>query len=223
MISCNILFLKNKVPLTKKQICRIIDNFGESYSNATQEIITKSSYLDSDGVTFIECSKKILSNFGMTRKGIFHTDIEGTLIKCWNQIGPSIIDLKQRIKESNLSRERFFVDINDQDREIIINEIWRMTKQILPFTMSSSSYGLVGASKILFSVLPEIVLPVDNIQWKQLFKTVDLGDVLRFMVKDIQMWEGITKTKLETVDKSRRLTTLPAIYNAVAMEMRPTN
>ena len=223
MIACNILCSTNNNPLPETQVCKIIDQFGESYSNAAQEIIDKSIFLDSEGVTFIKCSKRILSNFGMTRKGIFHTHLDETLESCWNQIGSSIIEMKKRINESGLSRSRFIVDINDQDREIIINKIWRMTKQILPFTMSSSSYGLVGASKILFSVLPEIVLPIDNAQWKQLFKTVDLGDILRFMVKDTQRWEETTKVKLDTVDKLRRLTTIPSIYNAIAMEMRPKN
>jgi len=89
--------------------------------------------------------------------------------------------------------------------------------------MSKTSYGLVGASKILFSVLPEIALPVDNTQWKYVFKTVDFGDVLRFMVSDIQDWEGITGMQLNELDQSKRLSTLPAVYNVMAMRARPNN
>jgi len=95
-----------------------------------------------------------------------------------------------------------------------------MTKALLPLTMSTHSYGLVGASKILFSVLPEIVLPTDNTQWKQLFKTVDLGDVIRFMIEDIRMWEDVNGVYLNKLDSSHRLTTLPSIYNVVAMKAR---
>ena len=98
-----------------------------------------------------------------------------------------------------------------------------MTKDLLPITMSSSSYGLVGASKILFSVLPEIVLPVDNQQWGELFRTVDLGDVIGFMAQDIAVWESITGEKLNLLDPSGRMSTLPAVYNVVAMAARPRN
>ena len=221
MISCNILFNSDSRPISVIIIEEIINHFGESYSNATAEIIQDSILLDADGVTFLKCTSRILSNFGMTRNGIFHDDLQGTSLKCWEQIGPKLINIKNEIIDSHFSRDRYLLEINTQKREEIIEKIWSMTKQILPFTMSSSSYGLVGASKILFSVLPEIVLPVDNIQWKLLFKTVDFSDVLRFMVKDIQEWEAITGVRLETLDKSRRLTTLPSVYNAAAMEMRP--
>ena len=87
--------------------------------------------------------------------------------------------------------------------------------------MGKTSYGLVGASKILFSVLPEIVLPIDNAEWLHVFKTVDIGDVLHGMVFDIQKWEGITGRQLNDLDHSQRLTTLPSVYNVMAMDARP--
>jgi hypothetical protein len=71
-----------------------------------------------------------------------------------------------------------------------------MIKQLLPFTIGETSYGLVGASKILFAVLPEIVLPVDNNQWLKVFKTVDIGDVINRMVYEIEQWENITQQNL---------------------------
>ena len=77
-----------------------------------------------------------------------------------------------------------------------------------------------GASKILFAVLPEIVLPVDNKQWLDVFRTVDLGDVINCMVCDIQEWESATHSKLNEMDKQRRLTTLPSVYNVMAMGAR---
>ena len=88
--------------------------------------------------------------------------------------------------------------------------------------MGDYSYGLVGASKVLFSVLPEIVLPIDNAEWLRVFKTVDIGDVLHRMVLDIQKWEGITGRQLNDLDSSKRLTTLPSVYNVMAMLARPS-
>ena len=109
------------------------------------------------------------------------------------------------------------------EREELIAEIWLITKRLLPFTMGVTSYGLVGASKILFSVLPEIVLPVDNSEWLHVFQTVDMVDVLHRMVFDIQEWESTTGNRLNEVDHSRRLTTLPSVYNVMAMHARPNN
>ena len=98
---------------------------------------------------------------------------------------------------------------------------WILTKQLLPFTMGETSYGLVGASKILFAVFPETVLPIDNRQWLHVFKTVDLGDVLKRMVSDIQRWEKTTGKHLNELGSSKGLTTLPSVYNVMAMAARP--
>jgi hypothetical protein len=92
---------------------------------------------------------------------------------------------------------------------------------LLPITMTKDTWGLVGASKVLFSVFPEIALPTDNAEWRLVFKTVDLGDVIRRMVLDIQKWEGVTGRQLNELDDSNRLTTLPSVYNIMAMYARP--
>ena len=59
--------------------------------------------------------------------------------------------------------------------------------------MSETSWGLVGASKLLFSALPEVALPVDNIQWRKLFKTVDYSDVICLMGNEIIEWERLSR------------------------------
>jgi len=87
--------------------------------------------------------------------------------------------------------------------------------------MGETTYGLVGASKILFAVLPEIVLPIDNSQWLHVFKTVDIGDVIKGMAYEIRYWESKTGKKLNETDRSRQLTTLPSVYNVMAMAARP--
>jgi len=91
---------------------------------------------------------------------------------------------------------------------------------MLPITMGKHSYGLVGASKILFSAFPEIVLPVDNAEWLKVFKTVDLGDVINLMAEEIKEWEEETGRYFDHCDSKLELT-LPAIYNVMAMEARP--
>jgi len=41
------------------------------------------------------------------------------------------------------------------------------------------------------------------------------------MAKDIQNWEAKTNKHLNDLDASRRLSTLPSIYNVIAMSARP--
>jgi len=64
-------------------------------------------------------------------------------------------------------------------------------------------------------------MPIDNAEWFYVFKTVDMGNVLHFMVSNIQKWERITGRQLNNLDPSKRLTTLPFVYNVMAMNARP--
>jgi len=143
------------------------------------------------------------------------------LYSCWNAVGVNLKEINNSVLKSGLLRDRYLLELSEREREELIAQIWLITKKLLPFTMGKISLGLVGASKILFSVFPEIVLPVDNAQWFQVFKTVDLGDVLHRMVNDIQKWEGITGMHLNDLDPSKRMTTLPSVYNVMAMDARP--
>ncbi len=203
------------------EIVAKIKAFEESYCEATREVIDLSRALDLDGTVFTQCASRILSSFGMTRSGPFHGDYQEKLRGCWNAIGGSLMEINRSVRESGLPRDRYLLELGEREREGLIAEIWLLTKKLLPFTMGGTTYGLVGASKILFSVLPEIVLPVDNTEWLHVFKTVDLGDVLRYMVLDIQKWEESSGRHLNDLDPSRKLTTLPAIYNVLAMAARP--
>lgn len=221
MSPINILFTPEGKAKTPDEIHEKVVHF--KYRDATQKIIRESKELDRKGDVFIKCASFILSNFGMTRGGRFkeYEKQKEILLNCWNEVGDSMIRIHNSVIESSLSRDRYLLELNEQKREELIAEIWFITKQVLPFTMGKYSYGLVGASKILFSVLPEIVLPIDNSQWLHVFKTVDLGDVIRKMVAEIKDWEGETSEKLNKMDKSNKLTTLPSVYNVMAMSARP--
>jgi hypothetical protein len=217
----NILFREGGRPIAPAKITASIATFGDAYSDATSDIIRDSASLDEDGAVFVRCALRILSSFGMTRSGVFHAGGAEALQECWREIGASLVDIRASVDASGLSRDRYVLQLVDHERKAIIEEVWLLMKRILPFTMGKTSYGLVGASKILFSVLPEITLPIDNAQWLYVFKTVDLSDVLQWMVIDIQEWESITGKKLNTLDASARLSTIPSVYNVVAMAARP--
>jgi len=216
----------NTITLAKMR--ELIANF--SYKKATQEIIEKSIGLEKDGEVFATCTARILSNFGMNRGGPFKSvgiarngKVNGKeiLLKCWNEIGDDLLEIRKSVPHSGFPRDRYLLELSKPKRERLIAKIWRMTKRLLPLTMGETSYGLVGASKILFAVLPEVVLPIDSKQWLKVFNTVDLGDVINRMVADIQEWEDETHLKLNEMDHSRMLTTLPSVYNVMAMHARP--
>ena len=221
MSSIEILFDTKGRAIKPNYISDRIIAFGDKYNDATEEIICNSKVLDKDGAVFVQCASRILSSFGMTRSGPFHEDCKGTLSDCWRVIGHDLLEINNSVRKSGLSRDRYIVEINDTERDALIAKIWLMTKKLLPFTMSKTTYGLVGASKILFSVLPEIVLPIDNAQWLHVFQTVDIGDVLHRMVSDIQKWEEVTGRQLNELGRSKGLTTLPSVYNIMAMDARP--
>ncbi|MBT9141250.1 MAG: hypothetical protein DDT30_01839 [Dehalococcoidia bacterium] len=229
MSSINILFNTEDNPITSDEISRKIDGF--AYNDAVQEIIKRSDeVLDRDGEVFIKCTARILSNFGMTRSGPFkgvkiakNGNVNGKekLLDCWDEIRERLIEINNSVRKSGYSRDRYLLELSKPKREELIAEIWLITKRLLPFTMGKTSYGLVGASKILFAVLPEIVLPVDNYRWLNVFKTVDIGDVIKCMVSDIQQWERITGRQLNELGHSKGLTTLPSVYNVMAMHASP--
>jgi hypothetical protein len=222
MVPIEILIDKNGQSINPDEISEAISGFGDSYNNAVKEIIIKSRVLDGEGKVFIKCASRILSKFGMTRSGPFHVrSREENLRICWNEVGSDLMEINKSVFNSGLPRDRYLLELNEEECEELIAKIWIITKKLLPITMSKTSYGLVGASKILFSVFPEIVLPVDNTQWLQVFKMVDLGDVLRYMVADIQRWEENTGRRLNDLDHLKRLTTLPSVYNVMAMAARP--
>jgi hypothetical protein len=216
MSPSEILFDENGLAISPPEINRRIIAFGDSYNDTVKEIINDSRVLDNDGAVFFKCASRLLSNFGMTRRGAFHGNSNEILRSCWDAVGTNLIEINNSVRKSGLPRDRYILELSELEREKLIAEIWLITKKLLPFTMGETSYGLVGASKILFSVLPEIVLPIDNAEWLHVFKTVDIGDVLH-----IQKWEGITGKQLNDLDQKKRLTTLPSVYNVMAMLSRP--
>jgi hypothetical protein len=69
--------------------------------------------------------------------------------------------------------------------------------------MGEYTYGLVGASKILFAVLPEVAQPIDNSQWLNVFRTIDYGDIIMAMAAE----RRIRRCQAYTVDNKAICTT----------------
>lgn len=138
-----------------------------------------------------------------------------------------ILEMKEDIKNSSAKRSRVLVDLSPVLREDVIQKTCKLFGRLLQVPVETDKehphkVSRVGASKVLFAVLPEIVLPVDNLEWKHVFKTEEYRKILSTMANEINEWEKKfqPKERLEEVDPSPN-TTLPAIYNVMAMSTRP--
>jgi hypothetical protein len=228
-----ILFQKrnnNVRPFTPEEIKCCIDGFGKGYNDAVREIIENSNDLTEE--TFTSNAARILNNFGMARSGPFqgvrllggkdYEDPKGNLKKCWEVTKTELLTIKAKIHNSGCQpRTRTLILLSKSTRTEVVALVWQVFKKMLPITMGKTSFGLVGASKILFSVIPEIVLPVDNAEWRQVFHTVDFGDVINGMAGEIDAWESATGQKLEKCDTGTPQLTLPGVFNVMAMKARP--
>jgi len=217
-----ILFKGEDRPRTSEEIIDEIANFKNDYINTTRTLILDSAELSEAGETFVKNGSLIISKFGMNRGGPFadKKTTEATLYRCWEGVGELLISIKQVLVRSGYSRNRLLLEMDRNSFESVTDDIWNGMKRMLPFTMGATTYGLVGASKLLFAVFPEIVLPIDNTQWLKVFQTVDIGDVIRGMASDILRWEKYTGKRLNELDQSGRLSTLPSVYNVMAMAAR---
>lgn len=200
-----------------------------------REIIKKSERLNEEVFKFNIA--KLMPPFKMTRAGAFHRvkihrkrlhDPNGVLDRCWEAVGTELENLKVDIKNNtSVERSRVLVDLSPEPREDLIQKIDKLFQKLILVNVRTEKKNLtnvspVGASKVLFAVFPEIALPVDNIQWKHVFKTKKYSKILSIMASEIDEWEKKFKPKknLEKVDPNPN-TTLPAIYNIMAMSARP--
>jgi len=223
-----VLFDNLGKPHPKAYVEKCMKKFGRSYSRTVQEIIRNTRDEINEDI-FIKNAARLMSNFKMTRRGPFKgvglfggkgpDNDQKILNASWKAIERSVLDLKQfLIGRPNTTRSRVLVEISEVERKQLAAKIWGMFKKLLPLCMSDTSWGVVAASKLLFSVLPEVALPVDNNQWRKLFKTVDYSDIIDSMASEIIEWEKLTGHRIN--DCGPKSSTLPAIYNVMAMEAR---
>lgn len=233
VLSARILFRKSGNPYSPRFIERCVSQFGASYNSIVLEIINRSR-ANLTREVFLTNVALLMPNFLMTRQGPFHglryirekgriTGNTRRVRQCWDIAGKEIRRLKECIRSNNVhSYQRILVDMADDDREDVALRLWKIFKMLLPICAGKSTLGLVAASKIVFSVFPEVALPVDNTQWGAVFKTVDYSDIIMHMAEEIAWWEKKTGQHLERcLPDDLEIMTLPAIYNVIAMKARP--
>jgi hypothetical protein len=232
----SILFYGNGDPMDCRCIERSLLAFPRGYWKVVREIIERADRLGEE--IFRLNAAKLLASFKMTRAGAFQgiwIDETGTLrddefrvmYLCWKTVEDDLLHLKRYVDKNVCEkRSRVLVELTPEAEEHVIKTTSRLFEQLLDITVRNkrgghSKVGKVAASKILFSVLPEIALPVDTSEWKNVFCTKDYDEVLSTIVSEIKEWEKMSKKKkLDEVD-DHPMTTLPAIYNVLAMAARP--
>ena len=224
----HILFNKKGYPIKPDLIRKAIREFGFGYNETVRKVIVKSD----NGVNhqiFCRNVAILMPNFKMTRSGPFKgiRYVDGKVIDpnkqitaCWKEIGECIIKLSDFLKEKGFgSRARILVEMADSEREEVVSALWEMFKKLIPLCIGKTTLGLVAASKVLFAVFPEVAQPIDNAQWRTVFRTIDYGDIVLRMAAEITEWEERSGIKLESCDPNT-ITTLPSIYNVMAMKAR---
>ena len=233
MIDHKILFTNGEA-IKSEKIADDVAAFPRRYAKPVRDIIRNTDRPDLDKDLFMKNCSMLLRSFKMTRAGAFKgvgkdktTDKENRsnkgLEEAWDRVGEDLISLKGFLTKANLKpRSRTLLLLDEASRTKVAGDLWNIFKKLLPVTMSSSSYGLVGASKILFSLFPEVALPIDNAEWRTVFRTVDFGDVIHLMTEEIKQWEKENPDLLDSLGENDENgpTTLPAIYNVMAMEAR---
>jgi len=167
----------------------------------------------------------------MTRKGAFHgvkigksgeiVDPYNVVSSCWSKAGEKILMLKRYLNE-NVSgdRRRTITRLSATSKQYVIEKTAELFEELCKVSVETGRVSPVGVSKILFATLPEVALPVDNLEWTRVFGTKDYRKVLLTMIDEITAWENKTGKQLEASDPNG-MATLPSIYNVMAMASRP--
>lgn len=222
-----ILFDKNG-PRNIKDIKKSVIGFADSYNETVLEVINNSETGINEKI-FNKNVAILMPSFKMTRQGPFkevkysHGKVEDPnriIAKCWAAVGKDIVELRKLLDNENKSiRARTLVDLSCSAQKDAASRLWTIFKKLEPLCRGKTTLGLVAASKVLFAVLPEVALPIDNTQWVKVFKTLDYGDIILQMANEIQDWEKKIGTKLDRCSPRNNFT-LPSIYNVMAMEAR---
>ena len=213
-------------PIDHRCISRFIRAFSKTYKEVVTIIIKNSAMLDREVFRFNLAT--LMTSFKMTRRGAFHgvridkqgivSDPKGVIELCWKQVGVELRDLRSYINEkASGSRKRVLADLSPTSLDYVIEKTSDLFEELRKITVETSEVSRVGASKVLFAILPEVALPVDNQEWRCVFKTEDYQEVLSTMVNEIKSWERKSGINLETSDPEG---TLPGIYNVMAMAAR---
>ena len=219
-------------PLDYRSVSRLLQAFPRRYTEVVEITVKNSESLNEKAFRFNVAL--LMPSFGMTRRGAFEgirldkegdiQDPDNVIGLCWKEIGDGLQHVRRYIDENAASqkRSRRLAELSIIQRGYVIRKTCKLFTGLCEIGVrrGQKRRARVGASKILFAALPEVALPVDNLEWDHVFKTDDYGDILTIMTDEIDEWERKTNKHLDDCDPHQP-TTLPSIYNVLAMSIRP--
>ena len=226
----NILFKTNGKPYTPRFVKTCVRKFGESYNETMCKVINNSR-IGLNKEIFHRNVAMLMPNFLMGRAGPFKgvkymdgnnvIDPKGQITACWDSIGKQTVELRKFINQHRKgSRIRVIIETPQDVQEEIAFQLMLLLSQLSTVCWTENSFGLVGSSKVLFAVLPEAAMAIDNVEWKKVFRTIDYASIILDMIDEIKEWEDSTGTKFHSCDPDGCFT-VPCIYNVMAMKARP--
>ena len=164
------ILFDQKGPISLKEISLAVNAFPKSYTKTVYQIIETTNRETISREQFIKNSVDVLKSFKMTRQGPFKGlgykpdgDFKGPVEKidaCWEAVKYELMEIKKLLNSLGIvPRGRSIALMHERQFKDVSNMVWSTFKKLLPITMTTGTFGMVGASKILFSVFPEFVSP----------------------------------------------------------------
>lgn len=222
-----ILFEPSGDPRCSIYISYCVAKMERHYARAVHET-TRSTETLIDFSVFSRSAVRVMVTSNMTRRGPFQGvrlvrgeihDPDAILNRVWDAVGKGIVKLKSlMLKSCGQNRSRMLVEMPEPLMDRIVADLRRMFNRLLPLCRGVKTPGRTAASKILFSVFPEIALPVEKALWKDSLQAVDYADIIRLMRAEISAWESRSRKRINDCDPHGSIT-LPTFYNAVVLRV----
>ena len=161
----DILFKTNGNSYRPRFVEKCVRDFGKSYNETVCKVISNSS----NGLNkeiFRRNVAMLMPNFMMGRAGPFGgiiymggnvKDPKGQITAYWDSIGKQAVKLRKFISQSRQgSRGRVLVETPRAVQKEIASQLMRLLSRLSSVCWTENSFGLVGASKVLFAVFKQV-------------------------------------------------------------------
>lgn len=163
-------------PIDYRSVTRLLGAFPRSYSEVVEVIVENSESLTENAFRFNIAS--LMPSFGMTRKGAFEGirldregrvhDRTGVIDLCWKEIEDCLRNIRTYIDDNAAAhkRSRRIAELSTLQRDHVIRKTCDLFAGLCEIGARRGQIrsARVVASKVLCASLPEVALPVDNLE-----------------------------------------------------------
>jgi len=218
-----VLFRKDGKPYSHRFVHKCIQGLGGGYRPGIEKAISNSRH-GINAKIFAENAARLLPVFNVTQRGPFQgvkfdagtiIDPQDRILRCWDLVGDDVCRIRRLLDHAAHDRNRAVGLLEESLRDEITAFLWVLFKRLLPICMTRNTLGLSAASKVLFCGLPEAAIPIEDLQWRELYKTVDYRDAIQSMIAEVAEWEVGTGMHLNRCEDSAHAT-LASVYGLMA-------